>query len=156
MATGSATVTKAPQAAAASTISSSPCTGMDTTEGNHSACCFSYDKLLNVTTPESTATSRRESPWAPATVAVVGLGYIGLPTAVSLATGGLDVVGVDVSARIVELVNRGEAPFAEPDLSVGVSGAVAMGRLTARRRCRRRARSSSRCRRRSPRSTGRT
>jgi UDP-N-acetyl-D-mannosaminuronic acid dehydrogenase len=64
-------------------------------------------------------------------VAVVGLGYIGLPTAVCLATGGLDVVGVDVSPGIIELVNRGEAPFAEPDLSVGVSGAVAMGRLTA-------------------------
>jgi UDP-N-acetyl-D-mannosaminuronic acid dehydrogenase len=68
-----------------------------------------------------------------APVAVVGLGYIGLPTAVSLATGGLDVVGVDISAGIVELVNRGEAPFAEPDLSVAVSGAVAMGRLTAQR-----------------------
>jgi UDP-N-acetyl-D-mannosaminuronic acid dehydrogenase len=66
-------------------------------------------------------------------VAVVGLGYIGLPTAVCLATGGLDVVGVDVSPDIVELVNRGAAPFAEPDLSVGVSGAVAMGRLTAQR-----------------------
>ncbi len=62
---------------------------------------------------------------------MVGLGYIGLPTAVCLATGGLEVIGVDVSPRIVELVNRGEAPFAEPDLSVGVSGAVAMGRLTA-------------------------
>jgi UDP-N-acetyl-D-mannosaminuronic acid dehydrogenase len=68
-------------------------------------------------------------PGAP--VAVVGLGYIGLPTAVSLATGGLDVVGVDVSPGIVELVNQGTAPFAEPDLSVAVSGAVAMGRLSA-------------------------
>ena len=66
-------------------------------------------------------------------VAVVGLGYIGLPTAVCLATGGLDVTGVDVSPGIIELVNRGEAPFAEPDLSVAVSGAVAMGRLTAQR-----------------------
>ena len=46
-----------------------------------------------------------------------GSGYIGLPTAVSLATGGLDVIGVDVNAGIVELVNRGETPFAEPDLS---------------------------------------
>jgi UDP-N-acetyl-D-mannosaminuronic acid dehydrogenase len=64
-------------------------------------------------------------------VAVVGLGYIGLPTAVCLATGGLDVTGVDVSPGIVEQVNRGEAPFAEPDLSVAVSGAVAMGRLRA-------------------------
>jgi UDP-N-acetyl-D-mannosaminuronic acid dehydrogenase len=66
-----------------------------------------------------------------ASVAVVGLGYIGLPTAVSLATGGLEVVGVDVNSGIVERVNRGEAPFAEPDLSVAVSGAVAMGRLRA-------------------------
>jgi UDP-N-acetyl-D-mannosaminuronic acid dehydrogenase len=62
---------------------------------------------------------------------VVGLGYIGLPTAVSLATGGLEVIGVDVNPDIVERVNRGEAPFAEPDLSVAVSGAVAMGRLRA-------------------------
>jgi UDP-N-acetyl-D-mannosaminuronic acid dehydrogenase len=66
-------------------------------------------------------------------VAVVGLGYIGLPTAVSLATGGLEVTGVDVNPDIVERVNRGEAPFAEPDLSVAVSGAVAMGRLRAQR-----------------------
>jgi UDP-N-acetyl-D-mannosaminuronic acid dehydrogenase len=64
-------------------------------------------------------------------VAVVGLGYIGLPTAVSLATGGLEVIGVDVNSDIVERVNLGEAPFAEPDLSVAVSGAVAMGRLHA-------------------------
>ncbi len=66
-------------------------------------------------------------------VAVVGLGYIGLPTAVSLATGGLEVIGVDVNSDIVERVNRGETPFAEPDLSVAVSGAVAMGRLRAQR-----------------------
>ena len=80
--------------------------------------------------PEISARSSSAST-STGTVAVVGLGYIGLPTAVSLATGGLDVVGVDISPGIVELVNRGEAPFAEPDLSVGVSGAVAMGRLTA-------------------------
>jgi UDP-N-acetyl-D-mannosaminuronic acid dehydrogenase len=67
------------------------------------------------------------------TVAVVGLGYIGLPTAVCLATGGLRVTGVDISAGVIDLVSRGESPFAEPDLSVAVSGAVAMGRLTAQR-----------------------
>jgi UDP-N-acetyl-D-mannosaminuronic acid dehydrogenase len=66
-------------------------------------------------------------------VAVVGLGYIGLPTAVSLATGGLEVIGVDTNPGVVERVNRGETPFAEPDLSVAVSGAVAMGRLRAQR-----------------------
>jgi len=64
-------------------------------------------------------------------VAVVGLGYIGLPTAACLATGGLHVTGVDINTEIVERVNLGEAPFAEPDLSIAVSGAVAMGRLCA-------------------------
>lgn len=64
-------------------------------------------------------------------VAVVGLGYIGLPTAVALATRGVEVIGVDVNPRTVEAVSRGELPFVEPDLAVGVSGAVSMGRLTA-------------------------
>ena len=64
-------------------------------------------------------------------LAVIGLGYIGLPTAVALATRGVDVVGVDVNADTVKAVSHGEVPFAEPDLAVGVSGAVAMGRLTA-------------------------
>jgi UDP-N-acetyl-D-mannosaminuronic acid dehydrogenase len=64
-------------------------------------------------------------------VAVIGLGYIGLPTAVALATRGVEVVGVDVNPRTVEAVSRGELPFVEPDLAVGVSGAVSMGRLTA-------------------------
>ncbi len=64
-------------------------------------------------------------------VVVIGLGYIGLPTAACLATGGLQVTGVDLSEDIVEQVSRGEAPFAEPDLSIAVSGAVAMGRLSA-------------------------
>lgn len=64
-------------------------------------------------------------------VSVVGLGYIGLPTAASLATGGLTVVGVDTNPGIVEQVNRGVAPFDEPDLAVALNGAVAMGRLSA-------------------------
>jgi UDP-N-acetyl-D-mannosaminuronic acid dehydrogenase len=64
-------------------------------------------------------------------VAVIGLGYIGLPTAVALATRGIDVVGVDVNPATVEAVSRGQLPFVEPDLAVGVSGAVSMGRLTA-------------------------
>jgi UDP-N-acetyl-D-mannosaminuronic acid dehydrogenase len=64
-------------------------------------------------------------------VAVIGLGYIGLPTAVALATRGVEVIGVDTNPRTVEAVSRGELPFVEPDLAVGVSGAVSMGRLTA-------------------------
>ena len=64
-------------------------------------------------------------------IAVIGLGYIGLPTAVALATRGVDVVGVDVNADTVAAVSEGRLPFVEPDLAVGVSGAVSMGRLTA-------------------------
>ena len=64
-------------------------------------------------------------------VAVVGLGYIGLPTAVVLATRGIEVVGVDVNPRTVASVQRGEVPFVEPDLAVAVNGAVSMGRLSA-------------------------
>src|SRR6478609_4380560 len=64
-------------------------------------------------------------------VAVIGLGYIGLPTAVALATRGVEVVGVDVNPDTVKAVAHGQVPFVEPDLAVAVSGAVAMGRLTA-------------------------
>ena len=64
-------------------------------------------------------------------VAILGMGYIGLPTAVAIATRGIDVVGVDINPTTVAAVNRGEVPFVEPDLAVGVSGAVAMGRLMA-------------------------
>jgi UDP-N-acetyl-D-mannosaminuronic acid dehydrogenase len=64
-------------------------------------------------------------------LAILGMGYIGLPTAVAIATRGIDVVGVDINPAIVAAVSRGEVPFIEPDLAVAVSGAVAMGRLTA-------------------------
>jgi UDP-N-acetyl-D-mannosaminuronic acid dehydrogenase len=64
-------------------------------------------------------------------LAVIGMGYIGLPTAVAIATRGIDVVGVDINPATVAAVSRGEVPFIEPDLAIGVSGAVAMGRLTA-------------------------
>lgn len=65
------------------------------------------------------------------TVAVIGLGYIGLPTAAILASHGVHVVGVDVNSRNVEAVNRGEVPFVEPDLGSFVAGAVSNGKLSA-------------------------
>jgi UDP-N-acetyl-D-mannosaminuronic acid dehydrogenase len=65
------------------------------------------------------------------TVAVIGLGYIGLPTAAVLATHGAEVIGVDVNTGIVDAVNRGEVPFVEPDLSILVAGAVTQGLLRA-------------------------
>lgn len=64
-------------------------------------------------------------------VVVVGLGYIGLPTAAILATHGLDVTGVDINSETVDAVNRGAVPFVEPDLEVHVAGAVQQGRLRA-------------------------
>ena len=67
------------------------------------------------------------------TVAVIGLGYIGLPTAAILAGNGVKVIGVDVSATTVDAVNRGEVPFVEPDLGINVAGAVAQGFLHAQK-----------------------
>ena len=65
------------------------------------------------------------------TIAVIGLGYIGLPTAAILASKGIDVVGVDVKQSTVDAVNRGEVPFVEPDLGTYLAGAVSQGNLTA-------------------------
>jgi UDP-N-acetyl-D-mannosaminuronic acid dehydrogenase len=65
------------------------------------------------------------------TVGVVGLGYIGLPTAAILASNGVGVTGVDVSSETVDAVNRGQVPFVEPDLAGYVSEAVSSGKLRA-------------------------
>lgn len=67
-------------------------------------------------------------------VVVVGLGYIGLPTAAILAGNGVHVTGVDVNGKTVESVNRGEVPFMEPDLASYVSGAVSRQKLSATNR----------------------
>lgn len=66
-------------------------------------------------------------------VCVVGLGYIGLPTAATLAASGFEVAGTDISEDIVEEINEGRAHFAEPDLDMLVKAAVTSGRLTAHR-----------------------
>ena len=68
----------------------------------------------------------------PATsVCVVGLGYIGLPTASILASKGYQVAGVDVRDDVVETINRGEIHIEEPDLDVLVKAVVANNRLKA-------------------------
>lgn len=64
-------------------------------------------------------------------VCVVGLGYIGLPTAAIFARRGLKVHGVDVNPHTVDAVNSGQVPFVEPDLGGYVERAVAEGRLNA-------------------------
>lgn len=67
----------------------------------------------------------------PTTVCVLGLGYIGLPTASLLGTRGHRVYGVDVTPEVVDTINRGEVHIVEPDLDVIVKGAVAAGTLSA-------------------------
>lgn len=64
-------------------------------------------------------------------VCVMGLGYVGLPTAAVLANRGVEVIGVDVNPERVVTVNSGVAPFDEPGLNSLVADAVASGGLTA-------------------------
>lgn len=65
------------------------------------------------------------------TVSVIGLGYIGLPTAATIATRGLNVIGVDVDVRVVTKLNEGRAHFSEPDLDMLLEAAVTTGKLRA-------------------------
>lgn len=64
-------------------------------------------------------------------VCVIGLGYIGLPTAAVLASHGHTVVGVDVNRRAVDTINAGRIHIVEPELEEVVRGVVASGALTA-------------------------
>ena len=63
---------------------------------------------------------------------VVGLGYIGLPTAAMFASTGFDVTGVDISERAVEAVNSGTAHIEEGELDELVEHCVNASRLRAR------------------------
>ena len=65
------------------------------------------------------------------TICVMGLGYIGLPTASLLATKGFTVTGVDVSQKVVDTINKGEIHIVEPDLDILVKSAVHSGNLSA-------------------------
>lgn len=64
-------------------------------------------------------------------ICVMGLGYIGLPTASFLGTKGYTVTGVDISEKVVNTINRGEIHIVEPDLDVMVKSAVNSGKLKA-------------------------
>jgi UDP-N-acetyl-D-mannosaminuronic acid dehydrogenase len=65
------------------------------------------------------------------TIAVIGLGYIGLPTAAVFASRGLKVIGVDVNQNAVDTINRGQIHIVEPDLDMVVHAAVSEGYLRA-------------------------
>jgi len=64
-------------------------------------------------------------------VCVVGLGYIGLPTAALLANRSYDVHGVDIVQSTVDTINRGEIHIVEPELDTFVRAAVNSGKLKA-------------------------
>lgn len=64
-------------------------------------------------------------------VVMIGLGYIGLPTAALIAQGGTYVHGVDINQNVVDTINRGEIHIVEPDLGKVVSESVAKGFLKA-------------------------
>lgn len=64
-------------------------------------------------------------------IVVMGLGYIGLPTASMLATKGHQVLGVDVNQQAVDTINSGRIHIIEPDLDILVRSAVNSGNLKA-------------------------
>ncbi len=64
-------------------------------------------------------------------ICLMGLGYIGLPTAALLATKGYAVHGVDVKPEVVEIINKGEIHIVEPELDAFVKSAVQSGNLKA-------------------------
>ncbi len=64
-------------------------------------------------------------------VSVIGLGYIGLPTAAILATHGVEVIGVDVNEKAILTINQGKIHIVEPDLDAMVHSAVMNQKLKA-------------------------
>lgn len=65
------------------------------------------------------------------TISIIGLGYIGLPTAAMFASCKKHVIGVDVNQRNVDIINQGKIHIVEPDLDVIVHAAVTEGYLKA-------------------------
>ncbi len=65
------------------------------------------------------------------TISVIGLGYIGLPTAAAFAGYGVKVIGVDVNQHAVDTINQGKIHIVEPDLDTAVHQCVTNGTLKA-------------------------
>lgn len=65
------------------------------------------------------------------TVSMIGLGYIGLPTAAMLASRKIKVIGVDINQHAVDTINQGQIHIVEPELDMIVSAAVSQGYLRA-------------------------
>ncbi len=65
------------------------------------------------------------------TISVIGLGYIGLPTAAMFASRKKNVIGVDVNQHAVDTINKGQIHIVEPELDMLVHAAVTEGYLKA-------------------------
>ena len=65
------------------------------------------------------------------TISVIGLGYIGLPTAAVFASRRKQVIGVDVNQHAVDTINKGDIHIVEPELDMLVHAAVHEGYLKA-------------------------
>jgi UDP-N-acetyl-D-mannosaminuronic acid dehydrogenase len=65
------------------------------------------------------------------TISIIGLGYIGLPTAALFASRKIKVIGVDVNKNVVDKINNGETHIIEPKLDTAVHAAVEEGHLRA-------------------------
>ncbi|MCW9018448.1 MAG: UDP-N-acetyl-D-mannosamine dehydrogenase, partial [Kangiellaceae bacterium] len=65
------------------------------------------------------------------TISVIGLGYIGLPTAAMFASRKIKVIGVDVNKNAVDIINKGQIHIIEPELDIIVHAAVTEGYLKA-------------------------
>ncbi|KAG5717228.1 hypothetical protein E4T56_gene2368, partial [Termitomyces sp. T112] len=86
-----------------------------------------YEAMARAHNPFGDGQSSRRIP----DVCVVGLGYIGLPTAAIVARSGCRVRGIDVSQKVVDTINRGEIHIEEVDLDGLVHAVVGRGLLTA-------------------------
>lgn len=64
-------------------------------------------------------------------ICVIGLGYVGLPTAAVFASRGVQVIGVDTNPKAVDMINDGKIHIVEPDLDIMVNAAVSAGKLKA-------------------------
>jgi UDP-N-acetyl-D-mannosaminuronic acid dehydrogenase len=64
-------------------------------------------------------------------VVMIGLGYIGLPTAALIASKNISVLGVDINPTVVETINMGKIHIVEPQLDIAVENAVKAGFLKA-------------------------
>ncbi len=64
-------------------------------------------------------------------ICIIGIGYIGLPTAAMFATHGHEIIGVDINPKVVDELNRGNITIEEPNLDIMVRDAVNSGKLKA-------------------------